>query len=168
MYERFTDHARNVMREANLEVQRLNRAYISTEHVLMALVKENDCVAAQVFKSLSVDEIQIRRDVEKFIQIGHDRIATDRLPQSPRAKRVVECAMEEARKLNHDYVGTGHILLGLLHDEFESDFLMYRGLTLENVREAVLGLEDSGLETAEKTRQSRGLWRSLNSWLRGR
>ena len=112
MYERFTDRARKVMQLANQEAQRFNHEYIGTEHVLLGLIKEGSGVAANVLKNLDVDLRKIRLEVEKLVQSGPDMVTMGKLPQTPRAKKVIEYSMEEARHLNHNYVGTEHILLG--------------------------------------------------------
>src|SRR5258708_5840180 len=117
MYERFTDRARKVMQLANQEAQRFNHEYIGTEHILLGLVKEGSGVAANVLKNLDVDLRKIRLEVEKIVQSGPDMVTMGKLPQTPRAKKVIEYSMEEARNLNHNYVGTEHILLGLLREE---------------------------------------------------
>src|ERR1700739_1348641 len=114
MYERFTDRARKVMQLANQEAQRFNHEYIGTEHVLLGLLKEGSGVAATVIRKLDIDLRKIRLEVEKLVQRGRDQNAMGSLPQTPRAKRAIEYAMLEARELNHGYVGTEHILLGLL------------------------------------------------------
>ena len=112
MYERFTDRARKVMQLANQEAQRFNHEYIGTEHILLGLIKEGSGVAANVLKNLDVDLRKIRLEVEKLVQSGPDMVTMGKLPQTPRAKKVIEYSMEEARNLNHNYVGTEHILLG--------------------------------------------------------
>ena len=105
------------MQLANQEAQRLNNEYIGTEHILLGLVKEGSGVAANVLKNLGVDLRKIRLEVEKLIQPGLHAVATGNLPQTPRAKRVIEYSMEEARNLNHNYVGSEHILLGVLREQ---------------------------------------------------
>ena len=139
MYERFTDRARKVMQLANQEAQRFNHEYIGTEHVLLGLVKEGSGVAANVLKNLDVDLRKIRLEVEKLVQSGPEMVTMGKLPQTPRAKKVIEYSMEEARNLNHNYVGTEHILLGLLREQegVAAQVLMNLGLKLEEVREAV-------------------------------
>ena len=117
MYERFTDRARKVMQLANQEAQRFNHEYIGTEHMLLGLVKEGTGVAANVLKNLDVDLRKIRLEVEKLVQSGPEMITMGKLPQTPRAKKVIEYSMEEARNLNHNFVGTEHILLGLLREQ---------------------------------------------------
>ena len=151
MYERFTDRARKVMQLANQEAQRFNHEYIGTEHVLLGLIKEGSGVAANVLKNLDVDLRKIRLEVEKLVQSGPDMVTMGKLPQTPRAKKVIEYSMEEARNLNHNYVGTEHILLGLLREQegVAAQVLMNLGLKLEEVREEVLNLLGHGLEGGE-------------------
>jgi len=153
MYERFTDRARKVMQLANQEAQRFNHEYIGTEHVLLGLIKEGSGVAANVLKNLDVDLRKIRLEVEKLVQSGPDMVTMGKLPQTPRAKKVIEYSMEEARNLNHNYVGTEHILLGLLREQegVAAQVLMNLGLKLEEVREEVLNLLGHGLEGAESS-----------------
>src|SRR5687767_4375840 len=151
MYERFTDRARKVMQLANQEAQRFNHEYIGTEHILLGLVKEGSGVAANVLKNLDVDLRKIRLEVEKLVQSGPEMVTMGKLPQTPRAKKVIEYSMEEARNLNHNYVGTEHILLGLLREQegVAAQVLMNLGLKLEEVREEVLNLLGHGLEGGE-------------------
>ena len=155
MYERFTDRARKVMQLANQEAQRFNHEYIGTEHILLGLVKEGSGVAANVLKNLDVDLRKIRLEVEKIVQSGPDMVTMGKLPQTPRAKKVIEYAMEEARNLNHNYVGTEHLLLGLLREQegVAAQVLMNLGLKLEDVREEVLNLLGHGLEGEEAATQ---------------
>ncbi len=158
MYERFTDRARKVMQLANQEAQRFNHEYIGTEHVLLGLIKEGSGVAANVLKNLDVDLRKIRLEVEKLVQSGPDMVTMGKLPQTPRAKKVIEYSMEEARNLNHNYVGTEHILLGLLREQegVAAQVLMNLGLKLEEVREEVLNLLGHGLEGSEGSERGGG------------
>src|SRR3982750_646591 len=158
MYERFTDRARKVMQLANQEAQRFNHEYIGTEHVLLGLIKEGSGVAANVLKNLDVDLRKIRLEVEKLVQSGPDMVTMGKLPQTPRAKKVIEYSMQEARNLNHNYVGTEHILLGLLREQegVAAQVLMNLGLKLEEVREEVLNLLGHGIEGGEATERSGG------------
>ena len=158
MYERFTDRARKVMQLANQEAQRFNHEYIGTEHVLLGLIKEGSGVAANVLKNLDVDLRKIRLEVEKLVQSGPDMVTMGKLPQTPRAKKVIEYSMEEARNLNHNYVGTEHILLGLLREQegVAAQVLMNLGLKLEEVREEVLNLLGHGLEGGEGSERAGG------------
>ena len=158
MYERFTDRARKVMQLANQEAQRFNHEYIGTEHILLGLIKEGSGVAANVLKNLDVDLRKIRLEVEKLVQSGPDMVTMGKLPQTPRAKKVIEYSMEEARNLNHNYVGTEHVLLGLLREQegVAAQVLMNLGLKLEEVREEVLNLLGHGLETGEVVERGGG------------
>ncbi|MCH7701205.1 MAG: ATP-dependent Clp protease ATP-binding subunit [Planctomycetes bacterium] len=142
MFERFTDRARKVMALANQEAQRFNHEYIGTEHVLLGLVKEGSGVGANVLKNLDVDLRKVRMEVEKLVKSGPDMVTMGKLPQTPRAKKVIEYAIEEARSLNHNYVGTEHLLLGLLREQdgVAAQVLMNLGLKLDEVREEVLNL----------------------------
>ncbi len=151
MFERFTDRARKVMALANQEAQRFNHEYIGTEHVLLGLVKEGSGVGANVLKNLDVDLRKVRLEVEKLVKSGPDMVTMGKLPQTPRAKKVIEYAIEEARNLNHNYVGTEHLLLGLLreHEGVAAQVLMNLGLKLEEVREEVLNLLGAGVDPEE-------------------
>ena len=151
MFERFTDRARKVMALANQEAQRFNHEYIGTEHILLGLVKEGSGVGANVLKNLDVDLRKVRLEVEKLVKSGPDMVTMGKLPQTPRAKKVIEYAIEEARSLNHNYVGTEHLLLGLLreHEGVAAQVLMNLGLKLEDVREEVLNLLGAGVDPEE-------------------
>src|SRR3954463_8500700 len=157
MFERFTDRARKVMALANQEAQRFNHEYIGTEHILLGLVKEGSGVGANVLKNLDVDLRKVRLEVEKLVKSGPDMVTMGKLPQTPRAKKVIEYAIEEARNLNHNYVGTEHLLLGLLreHDGVAAQVLMNLGLKLEEVREEVLNLLGAGVENEEPASQEK-------------
>ena len=142
MFERFTDRARRVMGLANQEAQRFNHEYIGTEHILLGLIKEGSGVAANVLRNLDVDLKRIRMEVEKMVPSGHDMVTMGQLPFTPRAKKVIELALEEARALGHNYIGTEHLLLGLLRESegVAAQVLMDLGVKLEDVREEVLRL----------------------------
>src|SRR5688572_17818767 len=157
MFERFTDRARKVMALANQEAQRFNHEYIGTEHILLGLVKEGSGVGANVLKNLDVDLRKVRLEVEKLVKSGPDMVTMGKLPQTPRAKKVIEYAIEEARNLNHNYVGTEHLLLGLLreHDGVAAQVLMNLGLKLEEVREEVLNLLGAGVESEEQPQEQK-------------
>ncbi len=148
MFERFTDRARKVMALANQEAQRFNHEYIGTEHILLGLVKEGSGVGATVLKNFDVDIKKLRLEVEKLVKSGPDMVTMGKLPQTPKAKKVIEYAIEEARALNHNYVGTEHILLGLLRENegIAAQVLMGLGLKLEEVRQEVLNLLGAGVE----------------------
>ncbi|MBN1765690.1 MAG: ATP-dependent Clp protease ATP-binding subunit [Sedimentisphaerales bacterium] len=164
MFERFTDRARKVMALANQEAQRFNHEYIGTEHILLGLVKEGSGVGANVLKNLDVDLRKVRLEVEKLVKSGPDMVTMGKLPQTPRAKKVIEYAIEEARALNHNYVGTEHLLLGLLRENegVAAQVLIILGLKLEDVREEVLNLLGAGMD-AETAAGMAGLSRSERS-----
>ena len=147
MFERLTDRARKVMALANQEAQRFNHEYIGTEHILLGLVKEGSGVGANVLKHLEIDLRKVRLEVEKLVKSGPEMVTMGKLPQTPRAKKVIEYAIEEARSLNHNYVGTEHLLLGLLREQdgVAAQVLMNLGLKLEDVREEVLNLLGAGV-----------------------
>ena len=148
MFERFTDRARKVIALANQEAQRFHHEYMGTQHILLGLVKEGNGVGATVLKNLDVDLKKLRIEAEKSIEPGPDMITMGKLPQTPRAKNVIEYAIEEARALNHKYVGTEHILLGLLRETegMAAQILMNMGLKLKDVRQEVLQLLGAGIE----------------------
>ena len=157
MYERFTDRARKIMQFATQEAQRFNHEYRGTEHILLGLVKEGSGVAATVLRNLGVDLRQIRFEIETLVQTGPGIVMMGKLPQTPAAKRAIECAMEESRNLNHNYVGSEHILLGLLREDkgVAATVLMNLGLRLEKVRAEVRATlhqpqDESGLENSSQ------------------
>ena len=139
MFERFTDRARKVMSLANQKAQRFNHEYIDTEHILLGLIKEDSGVGATVLKKLDVDIKKLRFEIEKHVKSGPDIVTIGKLPPTPRAKKVIEYAIEEARALNHNYIGTEHILLGILRENegTAAQVLMHIGLNLEDVRQEV-------------------------------
>jgi ATP-dependent Clp protease ATP-binding subunit ClpC len=139
MYELFTDRARKARQLANQEALRRNHEYIGTEHMLLGLIMEGSGVAAYALKNMGVDIRIIRLEVEKIIQRGPDAVSMSKLPQTPRAKKVIECSMEEARNLGHNYVGTEHLLLGLLREKegVAAQVLMNLGLELDAVRSEI-------------------------------
>ena len=159
MYERFTDRAG---RSCNWPTRKpsgsiTNISAPSTS--CLGLIKEGSGVAANVLKNLDVDLRKIRLEVEKLVQSGPDMVTMGKLPQTPRAKKVIEYSMEEARNLNHNYVGTEHILLGLLREQegVAAQVLMNLGLKLEEVREEVLNLLGHGMEGMEGSERPGGL-----------
>ncbi len=164
MYDRFTDRARKVMQLANQEAQRFNHEYIGTEHILLGLVKEGSGVAASVLKNLDIDLHKIRLEVEKIVPSGSDRVTMGKLPQTPRMKKIIDYSIAEARDLGHNYVGTEHLLLGLLRevDGVAAQVLVNLGLKSENVREEVLNF--LGCSPAGTSYPSRA--RAWGRWIR--
>ncbi len=142
MFDRFTERARKVMSLARQEAQRFNHDYIGTEHILLGLVQEGSGVAAQVLKNLEVELRKIRIEVEKIVKNGTNMVTMGQLPFTPRAKKVLELALEEAQNLGHQYIGTEHLLLGLIRENegIAAQVLMNLGTKLEEVREEVLEL----------------------------
>jgi ATP-dependent Clp protease ATP-binding subunit ClpA len=142
MQERFTDRARKVMQLAKQEAERFCHEYIGTEHILLGLIREGSGVAANVFKNLGISLARIRLEIEQIVLSGPDMVTMGKLPQTPRAKKVIEYAVEEARKLNHNYVGTEHLLLGLIREEegVAGQVLMNLGLSLQVLRDEVMNI----------------------------
>ncbi len=160
MYEKFTDRARKVLNLARQEAQRFNHSYIGTEHLLLGLVKEGSGVAASVLEGMDVDLRRVRTEIEKMVQPGPDTAQAGSPPLTPRTKKVLDYAMEEAQQLGHSYLGTEHLLLGLLRETegVAAKILMNLGLRLEDVREKVLDLlgSDAGAQTPEFTEKRPG------------
>jgi hypothetical protein len=152
MYERFTDRARKVLQLANQEAQRFNHEYIGTEHILLGLVKVGAGVAANVLKNFDIDLRKIRLEVEKIVQPGPDAVFWGKLPQTPRAKQVINYAIEEAKNLKNNYVGTEHLLLGLIREEdtVAGQVLLNLGLRQQDVRKEVLQLLGYEIASEEK------------------
>jgi hypothetical protein len=143
MYNLFTDRARKVMRLANQEAERLDNEFIDTEHILRGLVKEGGGVAADVLKKLGIQLHTIRFELEKIEPREEPANFLGKLPQTPRAKKVIECAMEEMLRLKDNCVGTEHILLGLLREEgVAAQVLMNLGLRIEQVRTEIQAIPE--------------------------
>ncbi|MDF1700638.1 MAG: ATP-dependent Clp protease ATP-binding subunit [Planctomycetota bacterium] len=142
MFDRFTDRARKVMGLARQEAQRFNHDYIGTEHVLLGLVQEGSGVAASVLKNLEIDLKKIRSEVEKLVSNGTTMVTMGQLPFTPRAKKVLELSLEEASNLGHTYIGTEHLLLGLIRENegIAAQVLRNLRVKLDDVREEVLEL----------------------------
>ena len=142
MFNKFTERARKVMLLAKQEAKRFNHDYIGTEHILLGLLREGEGVAAAVLQSLGMNLNNIRLEVEKLVQLGPATVVSGDLPFTPKAKKVMELAMEEARTLGHNYIGTEHLLLGLIREGegVASQVFMNMGLDLEKVREEVIKL----------------------------
>jgi ATP-dependent Clp protease ATP-binding subunit ClpC len=158
-FEKFTERARKVLSLSQEEAQSFNHDYIGTEHILLGLVREGEGVAAKVLTSLGVDLDKVRSAVEYIIGRGEKGV-TGEIGLTPRAKRVIELAVDEARRLNHNYIGTEHLLLGLLREEegVASGVLESMGISLDKVRaETVRILNQSmsqshtGIRPASKT-----------------
>jgi len=134
-FEKFTERARKVLSLSQEEAQSFNHDYIGTEHILLGLVREGEGVAAKVLISLGVELDKVRSAVEYIIGRGEKGVSGE-IGLTPRAKRVIELAVDEARRLNHNYIGTEHLLLGLLREEegVASGVLESMGISLDKVR----------------------------------
>src|SRR5680860_8908 len=147
----FTDRVRKVLAMAREEAIRLQHDYVGTEHILLGLIREGEGVAAAVLMNLNVDLEQIHERIEESVKKGKATIALGELPYTTRAKKVLEFAMAEARELNHSYVGTEHLLLGLLREEkgIAAEVLNQLGVTLDEARGQTLKLLGSEPNAAQ-------------------
>jgi ATP-dependent Clp protease ATP-binding subunit ClpA len=141
MLERFTDRARRVVVLAQEEARRLDHSYIGTEHLLLGLIREGEGVAARALKSLEISLDAVRRQVEEIIGRGQ-QAPSGHIPFTPRAKKVLELSLRESRQLGHNYIGTEHILLGLIREGegAAAQVLVSLGADLNRVRRQVIDL----------------------------
>ena len=141
MFKRFTDRARRVVVLAQEEARMLNHNYVGTEHILLGLIHEGEGVAAKALESLGISLEAVRAQVEEIIGQGQ-QIPSGHIPFTPRAKKVMELSLREALQLGHDYIGTEHILLGLIRegDGVAAQVLIRLGADLERVRQQVIVL----------------------------
>ena len=139
MFERFTDRARRVVVLAQDEARYLAHAYIGTEHLLLGLIREGDGVAARALTSLGVSFEVVRQQIVEIVGRGEGQ-PPGHIPFTPRAKKILELALRESRQLGHEYIGTEHILLGIVRESegVAAQVLQRQGLTLAVVRESVL------------------------------
>jgi ATP-dependent Clp protease ATP-binding subunit ClpC len=150
----FTDRVRKVLQMAREEAARLHHEYVGTEHILLGLIREGEGVAAAVLTNLNVDLDDIQQKIEETVKKGKATSAPGPdLPYTSRAKKVLELAMTEARELNHSYVGTEHLLLGLLREEkgIAAQVLTDAGVTLEQSRAETLRLLGSDMPQAPQS-----------------
>ncbi|MFB3067226.1 MAG: Clp protease N-terminal domain-containing protein [Planctomycetota bacterium] len=150
MFDRCTHHARRLMSLAREEVLRFNHDYIGTEHILLGLIEEGSGVAVDVLKNLDVDLKRIRQEVEKRLSHGTTMVTPEQLPFTPRAKKVLELALEEASNLGHNYIGSEHLLLGLIRER--------EGLAGKVLREMQVRFHDAHTQIVElvERREERG------------
>ncbi|HEX3272247.1 MAG TPA: ATP-dependent Clp protease ATP-binding subunit [Ktedonobacterales bacterium] len=154
-FDKFTERARKVLSLAQEEAQRFNHNYIGTEHLLLGLVREGDGVAAKVLNNLGVELNKVRSAVEFIIGRG-DRVVLGEIGLTPRAKKVIELAVDEARRLGHHYIGTEHLLLGLVREGegIAAGVLESLGVNLEKVRsQTIQVLQTSGSAHSETGRE---------------
>ena len=133
-FDRFTERARKVLTLAQEEAQRFNHNYIGTEHLLLGLVAEGDGIAAKVLSNLGIELTKVRSSVEFIIGRG-ERQPMGEIGLTPRAKKVIELARDEARRLGHHYIGTEHLLLGLIREGegIAAGVLISLGVTYDKV-----------------------------------
>jgi ATP-dependent Clp protease ATP-binding subunit ClpA len=151
-FDKFTDRARKVLSLAQEEARRFNHNYIGTEHLLLGLIRDGDSTAVKVLENLGVEPDKVRSEVEFIIGRG-DRIVLGDIGLTPRAKKVIELAVDEARRLNHYYIGTEHLLLGLVREGegIAAGVLESLGVALEKVRaETLQVLNQSSRSGAER------------------
>ncbi|MBN3040952.1 MAG: ATP-dependent Clp protease ATP-binding subunit [Candidatus Omnitrophica bacterium] len=139
MFNRFTERARKVLVLAKEEARRFNHDYIGTEHILLGLIREGEGVACAVLQNSGVDLERLRIEIEKLISSGSVGSVLGDIPFTPRAKKALELSAEEARNLGHNYIGTEHILLGLLREEegIASQVLFSMGVDLKRVKDEI-------------------------------
>ena len=142
MFERFTDRARQAVELAHDEAMRLNHSYIGTEHLLLGLVREGEGVAAQALEALGISLDGVRQQVEQIIGEGQQAPPPGEIPYTPRAKKVLELSLREAKQLGHHYIGTEHLLLGLIREGHgvAAQVLTRLGADLNRVRQQVIQL----------------------------
>src|SRR5437016_11360149 len=163
MWKTFTERARRVVFYAQEEAGRLGENYVSTEHLLLGLVRENDSVAARILDRLGVSLGRIRSEIERQVTRGDGRLGQD-MQLTPRAKRVIDLAYDEARQLNNNYIGTEHLLLGLIRegDGLAGRVLQKLGVDLERTRREVMNLQDT--DTALSTTRTRSRTPTLDEF----
>ena len=161
----FTERVRKVLAFAREESVRLHHEYVGTEHILLGLIREGEGVSAAVLQNLGADCEALRNTVDEIVKRGKDTQATGPdLPYTSRAKKVLELAMTEARELHHSYVGTEHLLLGLLREKkgIAAQVLVDAGITLDAARQETLRL--LGTEPPEGRARIAGMMGGLGSW----
>ena len=162
MWQRFTERARRVVFFAQEEAGRLGENYVSTEHLLLGLVREKDSVAARILDRMGVSSGRIRSEIERQITPGDGRLGQD-MQLTPQAKRALDLAYDEARQLGNDYIGTEHLLLGLIRESegLTERVLVQAGIELERARREVVAMQDA--DTAPRRSQFLEQWTKLPS-----
>ena len=167
MHDRFTDRVRRVIYFAREEANRLQHDYIGTEHLLLGIVREGEGIAAKVLSKLELDFEQIQQAVESMVKGSGPSLIVGEIPFTPRAKRVLELAIEEARLLGHNYVGTEHLLLGLIREGegVAAQVLAELSVDRKRVREEVLRLlGPSATMKARKTKKEKSETQNLDQF----
>ena len=178
MYHRFTDRARMVVvKFANHEAERFNHDFVGKEHLLLGLLKEGRGVGCNVLTQFGLSLRMVREDVEKSVTPGSEMVTIGKLPQTPRARNVFKHANDEARFLNHNYIGTEHLLLGLLREPegTAAQVLVNFNLKIDEVRQSMLRVLGQGTEAElprpkavpRARRLGAGLRRIFQNWNSG-
>jgi len=146
VFERFTERARQVVVLAQEEARTLRHAYIGTEHILLGLLREQEGLAARVLESLGVTLERVRELVAAIVGAGEGEVSSGQIPFTPRAKKILEMALREALSLGHNYIGTEHILLGLVRENegVAARILLDSGAAPERIRDEVLAMLGGG------------------------
>jgi ATP-dependent Clp protease ATP-binding subunit ClpC len=166
MHDKFTERVRKVIYLAREEAARLQHDYIGTEHLLLGVIREGEGIAATVLNNLGVDLDHIRQAVENMVSSSGGTMTIGEIPFTPRAKRVLELAVEEARSLGHNYVGTEHLLLGLIREGegVAAKVLLELGVDRKRVREETLKLLGGTPTNAQAEREERAETPALNQF----
>ncbi|MBU1112938.1 MAG: AAA family ATPase, partial [Candidatus Omnitrophica bacterium] len=166
MFNRFTERARKVLVLAKEEARRFNHDYIGTEHILLGLIREGEGVACAVLQNLGVDLERLRIEIEKLISAGSVASVLGDIPFTPRAKKALELSADEARALSHNYIGTEHILLGLLREEegIASQVLFSLEIDLKRVRTEVSALLGGATQSPASNNQTSSKTPALDSF----
>src|ERR687885_605145 len=154
MFERFTERARQVVVLAQEEARTLKHNYIGTEHILLGLLREEEGLAARVLESLDITVEEVRAQVARIVGQG-DEVTTGQIPFTPRAKKVLELALREALSLGHNYIGTEHILLGLVRENENVRMLSGPGRRRRTELERVRREKEQAIEDEEWERGAR-------------
>ncbi len=156
MHERFSDRARHAMALANLEAGKLNHTDLRPAHLMLGLIAEGECVATETLRVLEVDLDKVRVEVSARMEKGEAEGSIGRRAHTEELRAVISLAIQEARKLNHPYVGTEHLILGLLaHGEsIPAEVLRDQGLDLDQLREKTLALLRSAMDTSHDVAHS--------------
>ncbi len=166
MFNRFTERARKVIILAKEEARRFNHDYIGTEHILLGLIREGEGVAATVLQKMGISLENIRLEIEKLVQPGPATQIIGDIPFTPRAKKALELAAEEARSLGHNYIGTEHLLLGLIREGegVASQVLLNLGIDLNGVRNEVMEILGSALPNFGQQQQQKSKTPALDAF----
>ncbi len=151
MFKRFTDRARRVVVQAQEEARMLNHSYIGTEHILLGLIDEGDGIGAKALESLGISLDTVRQQIEEITGRGQ-HMPSGHIPFTPQAKKVLQLSLRESEQLGHDYIGTEHILLGLLRqgDGVAAQVLVKVGADLNRVRQQVIQLISAWQERPDR------------------